>query len=203
MAQIPDLNYTILRLPIVYGVSDRNGLMPRIMGAAVFKQQSKTMKLLWDSSLLLNTVHVEDVCRAIWFVCEREETIKGIYNVVDDGKSTQGSISDLLAELYQINVDYYGYVVSSVVDLNGAAEDVNDKHLTLWAAACRADDIQNTPLSPYMDVELMYSKHLHLDGAKLKQLGFQLNVPQPTMKQIQEIVQDYVRMKVFPHTWAP
>lgn len=203
LSEIANLKYTILRLPIVYGLSDRNGLMPRILGAAIFRQESKTMKLLWDSSLGLNTVHVEDVCRAIWFVCNRDDTIRQIYNVVDDADSTQGSISDLLAELYKINVDYYGNVVSSVVDLNGAAEDLNDKHLTLWAAACRTDDVQNTPLSPYMDVELMLSKHLRLNGNKLKNLGFKVNVPQPTIQKIQEIILDYVQMKVFPHTWAP
>lgn len=72
---VAELNYTILRLPVVYGLGDRNGLMPRIMVAAIYKHLGETMRLLWNGDIYLNTVHVDDVCQAIWFVCGREDTI--------------------------------------------------------------------------------------------------------------------------------
>lgn len=126
-----------------------------------------------------------------------------MYNVVDQANSTQGSISALLAELFEIKVDYYGSLLSSAVELSNAADEANDKHLQPWAESCRTDDVCNTPLSPHMDPELLLHKHLNLDGSKLYNLGFELNVPEPNVKIIKEIVDDFVEMKVFPNLLAP
>lgn len=82
LADIPELNYTILRLPLVYGLGDKSGLTPRLMAAAIYKHLGETMKLLWSADMKLNTVHVTDVCSAIWFVCNRHETIGQVCNFV-------------------------------------------------------------------------------------------------------------------------
>lgn len=81
LADIPDLNYTILRLPTVYGLGDKTGIMPRIMAAAIYKHLGETMKLLWNADMKLNSVHVSDVCSAIWFVCNRDDTIGQVSNI--------------------------------------------------------------------------------------------------------------------------
>lgn len=59
----------------MYGLGDKAGLMPRIMIAAVYKHLGESMKLLWNADLKLNTIHVEDFCRAIWFTCNRDDTL--------------------------------------------------------------------------------------------------------------------------------
>lgn len=122
---------------------------------------------------------------------------------MDDADSTQGSISNILSDLFKVKVDYYGTIVSAVVDLAGAADDANDKHLGPWAEACRKDNISNTPLSPHMDSEVLLHKHLRLDGSKLRNLGFNLNVPKPTYDNFKEIVDDFVQMQIFPVSLAP
>ncbi|XP_044756357.1 uncharacterized protein LOC123314945 [Coccinella septempunctata] len=203
LREVPDLRFTVLRLPIVYGSSDRGSIVQRIMVAGIYRKLGETMKLLWNSGIKLNTVHVEDVCRAIWFVLNRDDTIGEIYNVVDTANSTQGSISELLEELFDIKIDYYGTVLSAMVDLANAADEANDKHLDPWAKACRQDDIQNTPLSPHMDAEVLLNKHLNLDGAKLKNLGFELKFPNPSAQLFKNIIDEYVEMKVYPVSLAP
>ena len=62
----------------------------------------------------MNTVHVRDVARAMWHVATRADTIGQIYNVVDDGDSTQGSISATVSELFNINHDYWGTALSTL-----------------------------------------------------------------------------------------
>lgn len=122
---------------------------------------------------------------------------------MDEASCTQGVISDLLGLVFDIKVDYYGNIVSNVVDLNVAADDANDKHLGPWAEACHRDGIQNTPLSPHMHSELLLHKHLNLDGSKLKKLGFHVSVISPNVDNITKIINDYVSMKVFPPSLAP
>lgn len=76
------------------------------------------MKLLWNADLKLNTVHVDDLCKAIWHVCGREDTLSQIYNVVDDGNTTQGLISEIVSNLFHINHDYWGNALSTIVKVS-------------------------------------------------------------------------------------
>lgn len=72
------------------------------------------MKLLWSKDLHLNTVHVRDVAAAIWYLAHDVRAIGEVYNVVDDAHSTQGTLSDMLAEIYDIPVAYWGQFLSSI-----------------------------------------------------------------------------------------
>lgn len=46
--------------------------------------------------------------------------------------------------------------------MSGATEESNEKHLQPWSEACHRDGISNTPLSPYMDQELLYNRSVHI-----------------------------------------
>lgn len=202
LKEIPVLKYTILRPALVYGPGDKNGLMTRVIIAHLYKQLNETMNLLWNAALKMNTVHVRDVCRAICFACSRPETIGETYNLVDEAKSSQGTLSQLISQLLDIKVDYWGLLVSSMADLESAAEEGNEKHMVAWARACSANAIENTPLSPHMNSEMLLYKHLHLDGSKLKGLGFEYVVTGPSADNIKATVEYYLDMKVFPATLA-
>lgn len=198
---IPNLKYTILRLPIVYGVSDRKGLTPRIITAALYRTMHETMKLLWTESMKLNTIHVSDVTGAAWYLATNENAIGQIYNVVDDSDSTQGSLSDILADIFNINVDYFGVVMSkmaTLTDINDTIEHINDKLMAPWAEMCMIDKVENTPLTPYMDTEFLYHKHLYLDNTKFKSTGYVLQVPKVTKEKIQDIIIDFIEHGLFP-----
>ncbi|KRT82739.1 epimerase, partial [Oryctes borbonicus] len=67
LAKIENLNYTIIRPALIYGLGDKAGMTTRLIIGAVYKQLGETMKLLWNANLPLNTVYVDDVCRAIWY----------------------------------------------------------------------------------------------------------------------------------------
>ena len=93
-------------------------IAPRLVIGAVYKHLGEMMKLLWGPELRMNTVHVRDVARAIWCVATRSETVGQIYNLVDEGNSTQGSISAIVSELFNINHDYWGSTLSSIAKVN-------------------------------------------------------------------------------------
>ena len=66
LQQTAGLQWVILRPAIVYGMGDLTGLTPRISCAAVYKKLGEKMKFLWGKELKLSTVHVHDVCTAMW-----------------------------------------------------------------------------------------------------------------------------------------
>lgn len=200
LAKVEGLKYTILRLPICYGVGDRKGLTPRLIISGIYKYLGETMKLLWTGSMKMNVVHVEDVCCALWELMQNQQTVGVTINVCDDSGATQEIISDLQADIFGIKVDYWGVVMSSMtkVDMAGAIEEINDKHLGPWAEVCQKDGVLNTPLTPYMDQELLLYKHLNLDNSKLKSYGYQLRRPKISRESLEEIVKDFIAMNHYP-----
>lgn len=71
--------------------------------------------------------------------------------------------------------------------MSAVVDEINDKHLDPWAELCRADKTENTPLTPYMDEELLHYNHLYLCNEKLKNIGYDLRVPTMTMEKIEEV----------------
>ncbi|CAH2269750.1 jg18957 [Pararge aegeria aegeria] len=194
-----ELNYTIIRPAIVYGVGDRRSLTPRLLYGGIYKHLGETMKLLWTADLKMNTVHVKDVCRAIWTLGLKPDARGQVYNVVDEASSNQGSLAELVAEIFKINHDYYGTTISTLAknDIASVAEEANDKHLTAWADICRKYALEHTPLEPSAGAELLLNKQLCLDGSKLKAV-MQMDVPKPTTEKLLEVLQDYASMNLFP-----
>ncbi|KAL5468720.1 hypothetical protein EMCRGX_G029830 [Ephydatia muelleri] len=204
LAQTEGLDYVIVRPATIYGIGDKQGLTPRLIIGAVYKELNEKMKLLWTADLRMNTVHISDVCRALWHlrnVGQRGE----IFNLCDKGHTTQGVISTLVSELFQIEHDYFGTILSNLarVNMTSAVEESNEKHLAPWSTACTRDGIENTPLSPYIDKELLYNKHLSVNGTKIESTGFRYEVPEVNMKLLKEIVEDYVTMNIFPPSLVP
>lgn len=79
----------------------------------------------------------------------------------------------------------------SQTDMSSVVEEVNDKHMGPWAEACNKDGVENSPLSPYIDQELLYNKHLYLEPGKLLSTGFTYLYPKLTKDVLKE-VNDYL-----------
>ncbi|XP_060802100.1 uncharacterized protein LOC106136810 [Amyelois transitella] len=195
----PELNYTIIRPAIVYGVGDRRSLTPRLLYGGIYKHLGETMKLLWTADLKMNTAHVRDVCRAVWLLSRRGDANHQIYNVVDDADSTQGSLAELVSQIFKINHDYYGTAISTLAktDISGVAEEANDKHLTAWADICRKYQLEHSPLEPSAGHEMLLNKHVSLDGGKVREV-MTMDVGKPTVENLLEVLEDYASMNLFP-----
>ncbi|KAK7497804.1 hypothetical protein BaRGS_00010938 [Batillaria attramentaria] len=199
LSNIPDLNYLVVRPAIVYGLSDRQGLTPRLLIGTIYKYTKEKMKMLWTKDLHMNTVHVEDVCAAIWHLFTHGQCGQ-IYHLADKGNTKQGTISELVSKLFDIDYDFMGSILSTMaqVKMSSVVEDINDKHMAPWADACQRDGIANTPLTPFIDQELLYNKHLHMDGTKIEQTGFSYSYPELRLTCLRQILDDYIQLGLFP-----
>jgi nucleoside-diphosphate-sugar epimerase len=195
----PGLNYVVLRLPIVYGPGDRSGLMPRIICAAVYQHTQTKMEFLWGEDLKMNTVHVQDVAAAIWHaVCAG--VLGETYNIVDGGNTTQGVFNRVLESIFAIKTGFHGTVMSTLAQtrLQELVDEANDDHMAPWEQMCRAYNVQMTPLSPYLDKELLYNNPLNVDGTKFTELGFQYSCPVVSKELLLDSVSYWVKMGKFP-----
>jgi len=189
----------ILRPSTVYGPGDVSGIAPRLICAAVYKHLKEKMKFMWSGDLRLSTVHVRDVAAAMWH-CACNVPVGALYNLADKNDTDQAKINKILEAIFGISTGFYGSIMSNAARLNfkDVVEDVNDKHLKPWSEMCTAAGIASTPLTPYLDPELLYNNSFSVDGSAIEATGFKYSYPNVTEELVREMMQYYVEQNLFP-----
>ena len=62
---------------------------------------------------------------------------------------------------------------------------------------CKSASIE-TPLTPYLDIELLRNNALALDGSHITTTGFEYGVPKLTAESLRQQIQVYIEQKLFP-----
>jgi nucleoside-diphosphate-sugar epimerase len=197
---IKGLNLVIIRPAIVYGPGDISGVTPRLITAAVYKELKETMEFLWDKDLRINTVHVYDVAAALWFLTTSGNAGE-VYNLADENDTTQGSVNTILEKIFGIKTDFMGNLKSKLatsVAMKTVAETANEKHLKPWGDLCKAKGIVNSPLTPYLDEELLYNNAMSIDGSKITKIGFSYKHPKMTEGHLRETIAYFADLGFFP-----
>jgi len=198
--KLDGLPLVILRPSLVYGAGDLTSITPRIVCAAVYQELKEKMKFLWDKSLKFNTVHVEDVCAAIWWSCTTAPA-GSVFNVSDQTQADQGVVNGFLGEIFGIEVGFLGSMMSAVaakLALESVAEEANDKHVPAWTKLCQAHKVTNTPLSPYIDKELLKNNGLWVSGAAIEKAGFAYKHGKLTKDELLRVIESYIAQGIFP-----
>jgi nucleoside-diphosphate-sugar epimerase len=200
LKKIPGLNLTIVRPAIVYGPGDILGITPRIICAAVYKHLGETMEFLWDKELKMNTVHVEDVCAALVHLTTHGNSGE-VFNLADTNETDQGSINKLLENIFGIKTGFMGTIKSKLatsVAMKTVAETANEKHLKPWSDLCKSKNITNTPLTPYLDEELLYNNAYAVDGTKITKTGFAYKHPTVQEETLRQTIKGFISLGYFP-----
>ena len=147
----------------------------------------------------MNTVHVDDVCSAMWHC--RNSKDGSIFNLADKTYLTQGILIDHLGKIFNIEVGFLGKMGSSLaktIGLKGIAETANEKHLAPWSALCKEQGIASTPLSPYIDSELLFNNGLWIDGSAIEKDGFKYTHEKIEQKDLEDMMKYYQKLGLFP-----
>lgn len=200
LKNIAGLNYVIVRPAIVYGPGDRTGIAPRIICGAIYKFLNKKMKMLWSGDLKINTVHVTDVVRALWHLTNHGDS-GAIYNLADKSDTDQERVNKYLSSMFAIETAFLGKIKSNLaksLGMDAVTSQVNDKHVAPWSKMTKEKSIEITPLSPYLDKELLGNNSLCIDGSAIEATGFKYEVPEFTEAKLREWVDYYTKLKLFP-----
>lgn len=227
LSKIEGLNLVVLRFANVYGSYTTGFLSTALCMARVYQELGKEMKWLWDAGLMVNTVHVEDASRSLWHAAEwytkgggsssvghkrvgssssagkskKGEPEPAIFNIVDHGRTSQGTMSTLIASHFSIATGFQGTLISSFARLNleHVVDDVNDETLDPWAELQQKAGIQPGPITPFLEKELLKDNDLCLDGSAFEKVtGFKYEKESLTDKEITDVVESYERMKWWP-----
>lgn len=188
LAKVPELRLCVLRVPHVYGPYIGRWLGTQLALARVYQSRDpkETLKWLWGSELRTNTLHVEDLTHALWAAAEwraANNQIPGVsgerivFNVVDKGATNQGTMADIIKQVFGVDTGFQNTLVNTFARLNleHVVDDVNDETLDDWADLQEAAGIKGKggPLSPFMEKELLRDADLSLDGSRFERvIGF-------------------------------
>lgn len=172
------------------------------------------MKWLWTKDLRVNTVHISDVVRALWDTADWyavkqkpnwDEKAMGktpIFNLVDQGQTSQGTMAEIIGQLFGIKTGFQGQLISTFARLNmdSVVDDVNDDLLGPWADLLEDAGITRPgPLTPFMEKELLKDTDLSMDGSRLENVvGFKYEKPRITKELVQEMIDSYTRIGWWP-----
>jgi nucleoside-diphosphate-sugar epimerase len=197
----------------VYGEYDSKFVATALTMARVYQHLQEEMKWLWTKDLRINTVHIHDAVRALWAAAEWEahgqkswdEASMGtvpIFNIVDRGNTSQGTMAELIGETFKIETGFQGTLISTFARLNmdSVVDDVNDDVLGPWAELLEEAKITRPgPLTPFMEKELLKDTDMSLDGSRFESVvGFTYEKPAINKEEIEKIIESYKRMNWWP-----
>ncbi|KAF2186975.1 NAD dependent epimerase/dehydratase family protein-like protein [Zopfia rhizophila CBS 207.26] len=208
LAKIEGLNLLVMRMAHVYGPYTSTFLSTALCMARVYQFLGREMRFLWKEDLRTNTVHVEDAVRALWHGAEWYRKVPPprkpvpIFNVVDHGNTSQGVMSRLMHETFNIDTGFHGTLISAFARLNldHVVDEVNDETLDPWAdLQTKAGISRSTPLSPFMEKEILKDTDLSLDGGAFeRETGFQYQHERLTRDEIDKVIASYRTMGWWP-----
>lgn len=82
--------------------------------AAVYKELKEEMKFLWTKDLRINTVHVDDVVRALVAVARHRPLSGTVYNLADKSDTDQETVNVILRKLFGIATGFQGSIISNL-----------------------------------------------------------------------------------------
>ncbi|KAK3825555.1 MAG: hypothetical protein J3Q66DRAFT_294441 [Benniella sp.] len=210
LQEMPGLNLVILRPAVVYGIGAMGGLTPRLICGRVYQHLKEKMEFLWTADLKINTVHVEDVVHAVWHTANwyvsSDNPNPGspvIFNVADKNDTTQEAVNTHIRSIFGIETGFKGSTFSNMAvmasNMKEVTDETNDMHLQPWADILKAHQIKASPLTPYLDQELLCNNALSLDGSKIcVSTGFVYKHPLVTTESLRAIVTDFQEMGIWP-----
>jgi len=158
------------------------------------------MEFLWDKELKMHTVHVEDVCAALVHLTTHANSGE-VFNLADTNDTDQGTINKHLESIFGIKTGFMGTLKSKVatsVAMKTVAETANEKHLKPWSDLCKSKSITNTPLTPYLDEELLYNNAYAIDGSKITKTGFAYKHPTLKEETLRQTIKGFIDLGYFP-----
>jgi len=198
LRKIQGLPMVVLRPAMVYGPGDLTSLTPRLACAAAYQLKKETLKFLWSGDMKINTVHVADVCKAIWHACTTLEA-GTVYNLADSSDMTAGKLNKAMAKLFGIKTGFVGSLLSRAAVKFNAASIANEKHSPMWRAVMIDKKVNlNSPVSTYIDEENVQNKHISINGTKITGTGFTYDHPACTVAEIRAAVEFQIAQNIFP-----
>ncbi|KAF9903727.1 hypothetical protein EC991_003421 [Linnemannia zychae] len=210
LQNMPGLNLVILRPAVVYGIGAMTGLTPRLICGRVYKHNKSKMEFLWTGDLKLNTVHVQDVVSAVWHTANwyvsSDNSQPGApvtFNLADQNDTDQEAVNKHIQAIFDIETGFKGTIFSEAAMLTygqkETAEETNDMHLGPWADILKSQNIKTSPLTPYLDADLLAKNALSLDGNQISvSTGFKYEHPKLTEQSLREIISDFQNLGIWP-----
>ncbi|WWD18123.1 hypothetical protein CI109_102572 [Kwoniella shandongensis] len=140
-------------------------------------------------------------------VPEKGKVAIPLFNIVDEGDSTQGSLAKAVAEVWGIKFGFLNNTMATLVqqfaktDFAEMVEDVNEMHVQAWSDMLSKSNppIDSSPITPFLDEHAFRKMAICFDGSKAKKiLGFKPAYSKVEVDELKRIVHDFQDDRLWP-----
>lgn len=126
-----------------------------------------------------------------------EVPVAPLFNLVDDSDSTQQTIGQLIAGMFDVKFGFHGFFMNTLakVDLDSMIQDINDMHVSTWFTLCQQS---NPPIPPTGPISLFNEAHsfgMHsvaYSNAKFKRVvGYTLMHPLFNQQEVESTIESF------------
>eukprot|EP01114_Cavostelium_apophysatum_P001367 TRINITY_DN1117_c0_g1_i1.p1 TRINITY_DN1117_c0_g1~~TRINITY_DN1117_c0_g1_i1.p1 ORF type:complete len:369 (-),score=87.04 TRINITY_DN1117_c0_g1_i1:65-1171(-) len=186
----------------VYGPGDTKFVSFLICVASVLKKKGEKLEIPgWWEEIKMNTVHVNDVVKALWHLAANAKP-GDVYNLADKNDTDHKKVYKILEKVLPgFKYDTTGFIQGEATKLLGAeglADVVKDMVMTTWVKMTTENKLEFTPLSPFPYVEYLELKPLCIDGSAIEKTGFKYEHPTVGEAELREQVNDAVAQGWLP-----
>ncbi|KAJ1916738.1 hypothetical protein H4219_003608 [Mycoemilia scoparia] len=217
----PSLSIVVIRPALPYGPVDRYYVAPLLMMGQVCHSKKENMKVLWERGLPVNTVHVEDIARAMVATAKWQRDQVGItepiskatlvkFNVADLGNTTNEKIAEAVSKAFGIKKSFHDAIINAVakrMHTQDLTDEVNESFLGPWMELLANSNIPDSPLTPYLDQEHPYcalgAHPFGVDGSlitKTPGLEFAYKHPNLEYQVLKALVNEMITLRLWPDT---
>ncbi|CAE6478601.1 hypothetical protein ACGC1H_003020 [Rhizoctonia solani] len=130
-----------------------------------------------------------------------------LFNLVDDSDSTQQTIGQLIASMFDIKFGFHGFFMNTLakVDLEAMIQDINDMHVSTWFTLCQTSDPPIPPTGPISLFNEAHSFGMHsiaYSNAKFKRIiPYTLAHPQFNREEVQATIDSFKAEGNWPNSY--
>jgi len=195
------LPWIVARAGVTYGPGDTTGLAPRLCIGAVFKKTGQKLEYpSWFEDQKFSTVHVEDVCRALWHLSQNG-VVGAVYNLADKSDTDQKKLNAILEKIFGIKtgtVNFAQSELSKMIATEELVNEVNGETGITWLNLLTEHKIDYSPLSPFLFKENLSNNSMSIDGSAIEKTGFSYKYPNVEEETIRALLKLYIEEKWFP-----
>ncbi|RKP07632.1 hypothetical protein THASP1DRAFT_30557 [Thamnocephalis sphaerospora] len=197
-----------LRSAITYGPEMYGKMFVPIAVARVHQELGDPVHSLVPADAPHHMVHINDLARAFWHTAQWRSRTQNLpekltFNVAQPIGNDPGRVASILESIFGVKTifhnNFIGKAMSLAATLLSFQDDLNERLLGPWSRLLAESNIEYTPVSPYIEKELLGGNKFSIDGTRItKMTEFKYKHAAVTEEEFREAIREAQQMRFWP-----
>ncbi|KAI9598215.1 hypothetical protein BDF19DRAFT_226084 [Syncephalis fuscata] len=197
-----------LRSAIIYGPEMYGKMFIPIAVARVHCKIGEPVQSLLASDAPYHCVHISDLARAFWHVAQWSTRVNStfqnlVFNLAQPVGNDPRHMSEIIYTIFGVKTIFRSTLMNKAVSVAltmlSMQDEINEGLLGPWTQLLAESNIHSTPISPYIEKEMLTGNKYAIDGRRITDVtGFCYKHPEITIDEIRGAIRQAQHMNFWP-----